>query len=343
MKFLSLVLILSACSTAWTQPKSPYSRGSISIDTDNLVTSIINETYSCDFDNALDKAGELIKVLPGEAEGYFYKGGVYKRMMEEGCLESNDSTMRVVKSLIDKACQLSERKCNASPDDVVAHFYYAASLVYRAWYESKSHDWIAVMSDGLKAKKLLEKTVEIDPDFYDAYAGIGAFNCYAARLPWYLKPFALVVGVSGDEDKGIEQLKKAAELGKYSRTEATLFLGSVVYPNREDYSNSIKLLVSLHREFPLNFYISQYLCKSYFELENYTQVIGIADTALTAGGHDGPCQRERLSFIQYFRGKAFEQLDKKDKAIADYEAIVRLDGERFAGRDAKAALERLKD
>lgn len=339
----SFILILSVYSNAWTQSKNSSSPSSVAANPDDLVISIINDTYSCEFDNALDEASKLIGILPEEGIGYFYKGGIYKRMMEEGCLESNDSTMRETRSLIDKACQLSEQKLRAHSDDVMAHFYYAASLVYRAWYESRNHDWIAVMSDGIKTKKQLEKVIEIDPSFYDAYTGIGAFNCYAARLPWYLKPFALVVGVSGDEDKGIEQLKKGAQFGEYSKIEANLFLGSVVYVNREDYASSAELLLELHREFPSNFYITQYLCQDYFELKDYAQVVSIANSALGAGDPDGYCQRERLSQIQFFRGESYERLNERKEAVADYEMVVRLDGDRFAGREAKAALDRLND
>ncbi len=341
--FFSFVLILSVYSNARPQSKNSSSSNLGAANPDNLVISIINDTYSCEFDKALYEAGELIRVLPRNAMGYFYKGGIYKRMMEEGCLESNDSTMRETRSLIDKACQLSEQKVSAYPDDVMAQFYYAASLVYRAWYESKKHDWIAVMSDGIKTKKLLEKVIEIDSNFYDAYTGIGAFNCYAARLPWYLKPFASIVGVSGDEDKGIEQLKKGAQFGRYSNIEANLFLGSVVYVNREDYDSSAKLLLELHQEFPRNLYITQYLCRDYFELNDYSQVISIASNAIGSVDPHGYCQRERMSHIQFFRGESYERLNERKKAIADYEMVVRLDGDRFAGREANAGLDRLKD
>lgn len=339
--FVSLILILSVNLVGWTQSGNSSLSNSLAVNPDNLIMSIINDTYDCRFDIALDKANELIRTMPRDPEGYFYKGGIYKKMLEEGCLASNDSTKRVIRLLVDEACQLAERNLNSYPNNTVAHFYYAASLVYRAWYEAMNHDWFAVMSDGIKARKTLEKAIEIDPNYFDAYAGIGAFNCYAARIPWYLKPLALVVGVNGDEEKGIAQLKKASEFGKYARTEATLFLGSVVYMNREDYSSAAKLMLELHRKFPGNFYFTQYLCQDYYELQNYTQAINLADTVLAVTDPAGSCQRERLSYIQFFRGKSYERIGDTGKAIADYEVIVKLNGNHYAGKDAETALNKL--
>jgi len=312
-------------------------------DLDKKVASILSYGYDCKFDDALNGADEIISIMPGDPEGYFYKGGIYKRMMEEGCLTSDDSTMMKVRSLIDRACRLSEQELDKQPDNVMAYFYYAASLVYRAWYESKNHDWLAVLSDGTKAKKTLEKAIEIDPNFYDAYTGIGAFNCYAARIPWYMKPIALVLGVHGDEDEGIAQLKKAVEFGKYAKIEAQMFLGSIAYVNREDYSSSAKLLLELHKRFPNNLYITQYLCKDYYELQNYDETINLASSVLSEVDPAGFCQRERLSFIQFYRGKSFERLGEEDKAIADYDTVVKLDVNHYAGKDALAALKKLRD
>jgi len=336
----SLLVILCAGPDGWAQTEYPSHSNSLSVNPEAIVMSVINEAYNCEFDNALEGTNQLIEILPEDPEGYFYRAGTFKRMLEEGCLASDDSTKREIRLLIDKACRLSEQKLDEYPNSAEAHFYYAASLVYRAWYEAADRNWIAVMSDGIKVRKTLEKAIEIDPNFFDAYTGIGAFNCYAARIPWFLKPLALVLGVSGDEEKGIAQLKKAAELGKYAKTEATLFLGSVVYVDKEEYSSAATLMLKLHENFPKNLYFVQYLCRDYYELHDYNQAINVADDALEVGDPTGSCQRERLSFIQFYRGKSYERIGERDKAIADYRVIVRLDGNRYAGKDAEAALEK---
>jgi tetratricopeptide (TPR) repeat protein len=339
---LSLTLILSVHAEVLAQAVNSFPSNLSNLSLDGMITSILDDTYDCKFVEALSKTDKLIAAFPGNPEGYLYKSGIYWKMLEEGCVESKDSTKAEIRLLIDKACELSRRELDAHPNDIMAHFDCAGSLAYRAGSEAINHDWLAVMSDGIKAKEMLEKTIEIDPNFYDAYSGIGAFNYYAAHVPWYLKPLAFVIGLRGNEDEGIAQLKKAAQFGKHAKIEAAVFLATVVYVNKQDYTEGAKLLLELHRQFPDNLDFLRDLCHDYYEMENFTEAIRCADAALSTDDPVGLCYRKSISYIRFYRGKSYEKLNKKDSAIADYEMVVKLDGDDYSGREAKAALEKLR-
>jgi len=339
---LSLSLILFFRAEVWAQSAGSPPGSPVNFSFDGLITRILDDTYDCKFDEALTKSDDLIAAFPDNPEGYLYKSGICWKMLEEGCVESRDSTKREIKVLIDKACELSERELDAHPGDTMAYFHYAGSLAYRAGFEAISHDWLAVMSDGINAKKMLEKTIEIDSNFYDAYSGLGAFNYYGSHIPWYLKPLAFVVGVRGNEDVGIAQLKKAAQFGKHAKIEASVFLATVVYVNEEDYSDAAKLLVELHRQFPDNLDFTRDLCRDYYEMQKFNEAIRCADAALSMDDPVGMCHRKSVSYIRFYRGKSYERLNERNKAIADYEVVVKLDGDAYSGREAKAALEKLR-
>ena len=307
-----------------------------------MISSTIDDTYSYRFNSALETADKMIASYPKEPEGYLYKCGVYWKMLEEGCVGSTDSTKREIKQLIDKACRLSAVKVDANPNDVKGLFYYAGSLVYRARYEAAKSDWLSVMSDGIKTKKLLEKVIELDPSFYDAYSGLGAFNYYAAHIPWYLKPLALVLGISGNEEEGIAQLKKATQFGKYAKAEAANFLASVVYMNKEDYSDAATLMRELHQQYPDNLDFVRSLCSSYYRMQDYTDVIRYADSVLSRRDRGNGFCPTSIGYIRYLRGASYERLNEKDKAIADFEMVVKLNGGDRACKEAQAALDRLK-
>ncbi|MFZ1082349.1 MAG: tetratricopeptide repeat protein [Candidatus Kryptoniota bacterium] len=334
--FLILILWIQPGQSGWAQPKNS------SDNLDEMISEILDDTYNYKFDDAIKATDKIIRILPDEPEGYLYKCGVCWKMLEEGCDEPVDSTKREIKFLIDKACALAAGKINSNPNDVMAHFYYAGSLVYLARYEAMSHDWFAVMSDGSKAKKMLEKDIEIDPHFYDAYSGIGAFNYYAARIPWYLKPIAFVLGISGNEDEGIAELKEAAQFGKYSKIEAAVFLASVVCVNEEDYSSAVKLMANLHRQYPDNLDFVKNLCHDDYEMQNYEEVVDLANSALEMDNAIGLCHRNTLSLIRFYRGESYEKLDDKNKAIADYESVVKLNGNGYSGKEAQEALDKLR-
>ena len=339
--FLLLSLILLMQFDAISQSRNSFPQDSVTNNYGEMITSIINDTYDSKYDNALKETDKLIIAFPNDPVGYLYKSGVYWKMFEEGCYESKDSAKLQIKTLIDRACEVSRQRLDADPDDIMTNFYCAGSLVYRAGFEAMDHDWIAVMSDGLKAKKLLEKTIELDPNFYDAYSGLGAFNYYADRIPWFLKPIAFVLGVRGNEAGGIAQLKKAVQSGKYAKVEASVFLASVVYVNNGDYSNAAKLMNELHQQFPDNLDFVKNLCHDYYEQQMYFDVVRLANSALEMEDEKGPCHRNSLCLIRFYRGKSFEKLNEKNKAIADYEIVLEEDGDGYPGREAKAALEKL--
>ncbi|MGO9481535.1 MAG: tetratricopeptide repeat protein [Candidatus Kryptoniota bacterium] len=336
VSFLSLIL--------WTQPGQftrAQSRNS-STNLDEVITSILHDTYDCKYNVALDETDKLIMDFPDEPEGYLYKSGVYWKMMEEGCVGSSDSTKMEIRALIDKACELSQQKLQSDPNDIMTHFYYAGSLAYRAGYEGMNHDWFAVMSDGIKAKRILERTIELDPNFYDAYSGLGAFNYYTAHIPWYLKPLAFVLGVNGNENEGIAQLEKAAQFGKYAKIEAEVFLASVVYAHQEAYSNALKIMLDLHRQFPDNLDFLRQICHDYYEIRNYAEVIRFAGIALAMDDSTGSCHLSTLCYIRFCRGESYEELNEKSKAIADYEIVTKLNGQGYSGKEAKEALDKLR-
>ena len=68
-----------------------------------------------------------------------------------------DSTKGEIKLLIDKACELSAAKVDTNPNDVDGTLLLCRVTGLLARYEADDHDWFAVMSDGIKAKKMLEK------------------------------------------------------------------------------------------------------------------------------------------------------------------------------------------
>jgi len=334
--FLGLILCLQPLQSTQAQSHTP------SAELEALISMTINDTYNYKFGDALKAADQIIAAYPKEPEGYLYKCGVYWKMLEEGSVGSTDSTKHEIKRLVDKACRLSAVKVDANPNDVKGLFYYAGSLVYRARYEATKSNWLSVMTDGVKSKKLLEKAIEIDPHFYDAYSGIGAFNYYAARIPWYLKPLALVLGISGNEEEGIAQLKKAAQFGKYAKAEAANFLASVVYMNKEDYPDATKLMSELHQQYPGNLDFVRNLCSAYYKMRDYTEVIHCADSALTEYDAAKSCHRSSVGYIRFYRGASYERLNEKDKAIADFEMVVKLNGGDRACKAAQAALDRMK-
>jgi tetratricopeptide (TPR) repeat protein len=333
------VCIIGCMHVVYAFPQQDKKRERASLD--ELISLTLAETYNFKFGDALKVTDEIIRKYPDEPVGYLYKCGVYWKMVEQGCAEPEDSINEEIGRLIDKACECSKHDIEAHRNEVMARFCYAGALVYRARREAIDHEWFSVLSDGSKVKELLEEAIAMKPDFYDAYSGIGAFNYYGARIPWYLKPLAFVMGISGDEEEGISQLEKAAKLGKYSQVEAAVFLASVVYKSNGNFVGSSRVMSELHLRYPDNLDFVENLCYDYYELQNYSKVIDLANAVLKDGTVN-KCYKHTLASIRFYRAESYERLNQIDKAVDDYEFVIRNGGNSYSYRKAMAALERLK-
>ncbi len=346
-----------------------------------LIDSTVEETYNYNFIPALTITDSMIALYPVHPEGYIYKCGIYSKMLSENYFKNPDSVWSIYKHTVDLACKLSKESVESHPRDVEALFHYASALVYRSRYEAARSDWLGLMSDGVKSRDLLEKVIRLDSTFYDAYSGIGAFNYYAAHLPWYLKPVALILGIQGNQRKGIADLKKAARLGLYARAESASFLADIVYREKKDYPRIARIALQLHLQYPGNLDFLRSLCYAYYEMQDFEKVVHYADPVLARYEGADSTRFVSLAFIRFYRGEAYaalkknyntaiadysktiemgessmlvsrayygrgsvyERLGMKRKAVSDFETAIRLNGDYHACRLARAALDSLNE
>jgi len=95
------------------------------------------------------------------------------------------------------------------------------------------------------------KLLQVDPSAEDAYMALGAANYVIGCLPSYKRAFLWFGGIHGDRTKGMEQLQRAADHGKYLAPFAKAWL-ALAYERERQPEQARKLLVELAAEFPAN-------------------------------------------------------------------------------------------
>jgi hypothetical protein len=102
-----------------------------------------------------------------------------------------------------------------------------------------------------EATKWAEKTLAVDPQYYDAHiaGGISKYliGSMAAPVRWLVR----LGGVSGDKQEGVKELKLVAERGHYLAPFADVLL-AIAYVRDHDKPHARELLAQLHKEFPAN-------------------------------------------------------------------------------------------
>jgi hypothetical protein len=114
--------------------------------------------------------------------------------------------------------------------------------------------WFAAADDGREALPLVETASKLDPDNVDVKLGFGIYNYLAAVIPDkypIVKP-VMMFFPSGNKALGLEQLKEAASVGKYSSYEARYILVTFYYYFENDMSSAELYARQLVDSFPNN-------------------------------------------------------------------------------------------
>ncbi len=152
----------------------------------------------------------------------------------------------------ERARKLALGRLKTNPSDSEALFVMTITAGMQA-------DYSAVIEkrqlEGVKhikaAQAYGEKLLAVKPDAYDAYLALGSANYIIGSLPTYKKVFLWFGGVSGDKDRGLEQLQRASEDGNHLRPLAkTLLALAALREKRVDLA--LEQWKELAAEFPNN-------------------------------------------------------------------------------------------
>lgn len=96
-----------------------------------------------------------------------------------------------------------------------------------------------------------QQLLAVDPECYDAYLATGVsqyiIGSIAAPIRWLVR----LGGISGDKQKGIDDLQLTAQHGHYLAPFARILL-AIAYVREKDKARARELLISLRNDFPQN-------------------------------------------------------------------------------------------
>ncbi len=153
---------------------------------------------------------------------------------------------------MDAAIERGEAAVQRDETDVAARFFLGGAYGYKARYLALQERWWNAYRTGKKGVGHLEKVVELDPDFGDAYLGLGIYHYYADVLPKVLKLFGVFVGLNGDRERGLEEIRRARREGLLVEEECRFFLAEIESTFEEDQWAALTWSKSLRTEYPEN-------------------------------------------------------------------------------------------
>ena len=202
-------------SIGWSLPYGVLSQDTLDIpslpDVKDHVLKGIELTILTDFENAKKIYNEFINDYPKEPIGYFYMAAVLQsEMLDREDFSHSDEFENFIEKCLRKSKSLQKQR----NQDPWLLFYEGNAYLYQSFLKSKQGKWWGAYRDAGKGVNRLERALEIDSTFYDVNLGIGSYKYWKSAKIQFLTwlPF-----VTDEREAGIEMVRKAIELGEYSK------------------------------------------------------------------------------------------------------------------------------
>jgi tetratricopeptide (TPR) repeat protein len=153
---------------------------------------------------------------------------------------------------MDEAIRLGEAAVRDDPADASARFFLGGAYGYKARYLAIQEKWWSAYRTGKAGVGHLERVVEQAPDLADAYLGLGIYHYYADVLPSIFRFLGTFVGIRGDRERGLEEIRRALAEGDLVDVEARFFLAELHTSFEDDHWTALGWSRSLRDEFPEN-------------------------------------------------------------------------------------------
>jgi tetratricopeptide (TPR) repeat protein len=162
-------------------------------------------------------------------------------------LPADDAYFKVA----DRAIQLAENALKTN-ETAELHLYAGSGWALRARLHGLRDERMATARTGVKARAHFLRALELDPDFADAYTGIGLYNYYADALSPFVKFLRWFMGIPGGSKKeGVRQLEMGMK-GELTGIEAQFYLAKCLRNYDQKYERAIELMQGLVERFPQN-------------------------------------------------------------------------------------------
>lgn len=242
----------------------------------SLTIQGIDRLYSLEIDKAMRTFDSVGTIAPNDPRGPFFQSIVHFYLYT---LNREESERRQFFEASERVIEICERLLELNESDATTKFYLGGIYGYRGLAHHTNGSFLNAAQDGRKGYLLLEEAVYDDPTLYDAQMGFGLFKYLLAKLPKSMKWILSMLGFSGDLEGGLNAIRRAAEKGTYTRTEAKLFLAQFLFSEgRRD--TALLYLNELRRQYPENTLFTVLYAFWQHRLNNLDEAMAAANAAV---------------------------------------------------------------
>lgn len=282
--------------------------------------------FQRDYPSALKLFAEIERNYPDSPSGTFGQMAALQVMM----FENLDFRFRKEFDEVEKRFERVAAKMLEGSPTSFDLFMAGSGCGMRGFYYMRDGKWFRALGSALRAMQLLKRALWQDPNFIDAYLGLGMYDYWRSVLT---KSINFLPFFSDKRGEGIAKVERVVREGKYGTELARTNL-AFVYANEKQYSRSREIVSSFLAKYPNNIIVRQLSAKLYFLARKFDDAIGEYNKILEID----PAMTKSLYYIGtaylYKRGEAL-------KAKQYFEQFLATDPEKEWAQMARKQLERL--
>ena len=252
-------------------------------------TEGINGVYSLDYPTAQKNIQKVFEEYPDHPFAHFGNAMIAWSRYEYEFETSDDKQRVVFEQILDDSIAGIKRWLKNNPNDPNGYMGIGALYGLRALFSMRNRNWVTAYFSGRRAISNLEKSLQLDPSYYDAFFGLGIYQYFAGTLPSVIKILAKIVAIKGDPDEGVRQLNVARQKATFTSDSAKLILIEVQNRREGKFYNpqrSLEFIRQLRAKYPTNplMHYVEVICL--YETGHYDDVTAQAHYFLEQIGHN---------------------------------------------------------
>jgi hypothetical protein len=235
------------------------------------VDAAVQEMYNFDFQASHQILDQCIAAHPQDPLPYAFRAAadLFYEMDRLGILESEflvddkriiakkklhpDATVRAqFYEALDDTASRAEAALRANPNDRSALFAMSTSLGlatdYMALVEKRQ---LLSLAPARRSNSYAQRLLKLDPTYYDAYLTTGFSEYILGSLPFVIRWFVHFDNVSGNKERGVEDVRLVAREGHYFKPFAKILLGIADLREKKP-QEARDLLIDLAHDYPDN-------------------------------------------------------------------------------------------
>ncbi len=283
----------------------------------NLTLEGLHSAYNFDFDAANKSFAMASEVEPLHPRPYVGKAMI---LLWRCLLNKNEADQQAFFFLADRAIDAAEKYQDQFGEDAESKLCLGTIYGYRAFVQGRAKSYIKAAWDGKKSHDYFNDALQLDPQTYDAYLGLGVFHYFLDFMPKPMRWVASLMGVSGDAVTGIKEIRIAAQKGIYCKIEAQYYLAQFMPWMDGDFDSGEKILTELSNQYPANTLIE--FTRAVWEIRRHDVLTAQRRLTSIVENNNSPLG-DLKQYAQYKLAECYFRLGDYNNAKAMYQSFLR--------------------